>query len=110
MKVLLKMMALKARTHVISSTILKGSLNKALDSIKKLQEEVFNLKEDLVEACDLYFEHAKKQVAFLYPSLDLSQMDYLRQSWEDNQSKKITTLQMDPQLGETFNIGDPLEE
>lgn len=41
-------------------------MNEALSSLKRLEEEIFTFKNDLVEASNLYFEQAKEKIAFLY--------------------------------------------
>lgn len=75
MKVLLNTVALEAQTHVVVATRIKASLSEALDSIKRLEEEAFTLKGELLETFDLYFEPEKEQVTFLYSGLNLSKMD-----------------------------------
>lgn len=43
------MLSLKAQAHATSEKILKESLERALNSLKKLDEELYVLKDELVE-------------------------------------------------------------
>ncbi|CAI8612569.1 unnamed protein product [Vicia faba] len=43
-----------------------------------LKKDVSELISDVVSASDVYFEHAKEQVLFLYPNLDLSLLEFLK--------------------------------
>lgn len=44
---------------------MKGSHEKALNSIKDIEEEVSSLKDEIMVASDLYFERAKKKGSLL---------------------------------------------
>lgn len=47
------------QTHATIAAKLKGSLSEAFNSLKRLDEEIYTLKNDLVENSDIYFERAK---------------------------------------------------
>lgn len=63
---------------------MKGSLRKALSSIKYLEEEAFTLKDEVVAISDQYFERAKEKITLFYPGLALSRM-YLFKVVRDSQ-------------------------
>lgn len=62
----------------LSENSLKESLEAALHSQKKLEEELSTLKDEFVDTYDQYFEQAHERVTFLYPDLDLIQMDLFK--------------------------------
>lgn len=45
---------------------------------QKIMTKVSKLNNEVVYTSDIYFERAKEQVSFLYPNLDLSQMEFLK--------------------------------
>ena len=45
---------------------------------KEIEKEVSKLTNEVVSTSDVYFKCAKEQVSFLYPNMDLSQIDFLK--------------------------------
>lgn len=43
-----------------------------------MDEELYAIKEKLVDTSDQYFEHGKEYIIFFYPKLDLSQTDLFK--------------------------------
>ncbi|CAI8598946.1 unnamed protein product [Vicia faba] len=54
------------------------SLKNVICSKKKLDGEVSELKNNLVVTSGTYFGHAKEQVSFFFPSLDLGMLDIFK--------------------------------
>lgn len=73
----------KAHDFSASKKILQVSLYDILNLKSKLEYEVSELKDDLVETFDIYFEREKEQVALLHSELDLSHMDIFKVVCDD---------------------------
>lgn len=80
----LKEVDLKDRDFSISEKKLKESLEEAIYSKKKWEDEVYSLKDELVDTTDVYFEQANEHAIFLHPGLCLSSMDLFKWSVMDN--------------------------
>lgn len=70
----------KAKAKEISTEreYLRKSQNTFLIHQKELENEVLELIDEVVSSSNIYSECPKKHVSFLYPNLDLSQMDLLK--------------------------------
>lgn len=83
--------ALKACTLAPLEMSLKESIKEVLNYKKKLEEDLFVLKDELVDTSDHLFESAKEQVAFFYPELNLSEMEsfieYVIANWWKKKNK-----------------------
>lgn len=69
---------IKDEEFVTSQQKLQVSLDIAPISQKNLEEEVYVLKEDLMQTSNIYFEREKEQVTFFHPGLDLISMDIFK--------------------------------
>lgn len=63
-----------------------------------MEKAVFDLTKETMSTSSVYFERTKEKIHFLYPNLDLIQMDFLKYVWgselvdEDTiSSRKIPT-------------------
>lgn len=63
LKTLLITVAVEAWTH---ATKLRGYLEGTIISLKKLEEEMIALKNDLVETFNQYFERESEYITFFY--------------------------------------------
>lgn len=57
---------------------MKETLKEALSSQKKLEGDLSQLKDKLVENSYQFFERENERISFLYPALDLSQMNLFK--------------------------------
>lgn len=71
LKALLNWVEIQAKLHVITATELNGSLEEALNSLKRLKEEMFAFTNDLVETSDQYFKRVKEHATFFLPRIRL---------------------------------------
>lgn len=65
-------MSIEAQTHVAATIELTSFLEGPLSYLKRLMEEIFALKNDLVKTSDKYFEKVKEHIEFFYQVMDLS--------------------------------------
>lgn len=75
---------MKAKVKKITSkdNSLWESLHDATLLQQELGEEVLELIDKLMFAFGIYFKRARDQASFLYPKLDLSQMDFPKVSYD----------------------------
>lgn len=71
----LKKAELEDNKTILINNILKKSLEATLFSKNNLEEDLSTSKNKMLDTSDQYLEWAKECVAFLYPNLDLSQID-----------------------------------
>lgn len=64
----------KANKIATKEEYLYSYIEEALQSKKELEDDMLELKDELVVTCGTCFEHVKEQVSFLYPQLDLSKL------------------------------------
>lgn len=65
----------KAKEIFVEKKYLQDSLDALLLRQKDLENDVSDLKDEVLSAAGVYFEWSKEQVLFLYPNLDLSPLD-----------------------------------
>lgn len=65
----------RPKRSLLRKKYLRDSLDIVLLCHKGLENELSNLNDDVVSAVDVYFERAKEQVFFFYPTLNLSPLD-----------------------------------
>lgn len=62
---------------------LKESLEDGIYSKKKMEEELPNHKDELVDTYNLYFEGPKEHVAYLYLEMNLIQMNLFKMGCDE---------------------------
>lgn len=60
---------------------LQTSLDITLPRHEDLDKAVFDLTEETMSTSGVYFERTKEKIHFLYPNLDLIQMDFIKDVW-----------------------------